>query len=235
MTILELTNQWPAIPAGRVLAESMTGATGDVWHFFAAGGLFMGVIIVCSVLALAAIVFKFLALRKARIIPEQMARDVQNLENHPDPASLEELKSAFQRGDTALARLGAVALANVGRPVGEVQEAVQSSAREEIVRMNAGLPILEVVTSIAPLLGLLGTSSGLVIVFRDLGGAASHVAIAKGISMALNTTIVGLAVAVPSVIAHSHFSRKIEMMSARLEVLLGLVVSACRHHVLDGK
>ena len=221
--------------AGRVLAESMSGASGHVWKFFAAGGLFMGVIILCSVLALAAVVFKFLSLRKARIVPENMAREVQQLENHPDPASLEELKNAFQRGDTALARLCSVALANAGRPVGEVQEAVQSSAREEIVRMNAGLPILEVITNIAPLLGLLGTSSGLVIVFRDLGGAANHVAIAKGIAMALNTTIVGLAVAVPSMVAHSHFSRKIDMMSARLEVLLGQVVSACRHHVLDGK
>ena len=127
------------------------------------------------------------------------------------------------------------AIDNAGRPVGEVQEAVQSSAREEIVKMNAGLPILEVVINIAPLLGLLGTASGLVIVFRDLGAAANHVAIAKGISMALNTTIVGLGVAVPSVIAHSHFSRKIETMSARLEVLLGQVVSALRHHVLDGR
>jgi biopolymer transport protein ExbB len=233
-----MMHEWPAIFAGQVLAESVTSAFDTTWQFFAVGGVFMMVILLCSILALAAIVFKLLSLRRDRIVPDRLAREVEKLEHvedHLDPGALDDLKREFERGDTALARLCAVALANVGRPVGEVQEAVQSSAREEIVKMNAGLPILEVVTNIAPLLGLLGTASGLVIVFRDLGAAASHVAIAKGISMALNTTIVGLAVAVPAVIAHSHFSRKIEMMSARLEVLLGKVVSACRHHVLDGK
>ncbi len=193
----------------------------------------MGVILICSVVAVAMIFFKLLSLRRGRIVPADLARDVERLENHLGPAQLDELTEGFQRGDTALARLCSVALANRGRPQTEVQEAVQSSAREEIVKMNAGLPILEVIINIAPLLGLLGTASGLVVVFRDLGSTASHVAIAQGIAMALNTTIVGLAVAVPSVIAHSHFSRKIETMSARLEVLLGKVVSACRHHVFD--
>ena len=92
--------------------------------------------------------------------------------------------------------------------------------------MNAGLPVLEVIINIAPLLGLLGTASGLALVFRDLGADANHAEIAKGIFMALSTTIVGLAVAVPSVIAHSHFSRKVETMAARLEVLLSHVISA---------
>ena len=49
--------------------------------------------------------------------------------------------------------------------------------------------------------------------------------------MALSTTIAGLAVAVPSVIAHSYFSRQIETMAARLEVVLSKVVSACHQHV----
>jgi biopolymer transport protein ExbB len=218
---------------GPILAETLPGAFERTWEFFVVGGVFMAVIVVCSLVAVAMIFFKLLSLRKDRIVPTGLARDVEQLEHHLGPARLEELTEDFARGDTALARLCSVALANAGRPQTEVQEAVQSSAREEIVKMNAGLPVLEVIISIAPLLGLLGTASGLVVVFRDLGATANHAAIARGIAMALNTTIVGLAVAVPSVIAHSHFSRKIETMSARLEVLLGKVVSACRHRVFD--
>ena len=78
------------------------------------------------------------------------------------------------------------------------------------------------------------TASGLVVVFGnsgDLGESADHAKIASGIARALGTTIAGLVVAVPSVVAHSYFNRKIETMAARLEVLLGRVVSACHQHV----
>jgi biopolymer transport protein ExbB len=124
-----------------------------------------------------------------------------------------------------------VAFHNAGRTQAEVQEAVQSAAREEIVKMNTGMPALEVVITIAPLLGLLGTASGLVLVFANVGSGADSVKVGQGIAMALNTTVAGHAVAVPTVIAHSHFNRKIETMAARLEVLMGKVTSACHQHV----
>jgi len=182
-------------------AVSVSEATQQVWGFIWNGGPFMLAILLCSVVALAVIVMKLMTLRRDR------------------------------SGETALARLCSVALRNAGRSQVEVQEAVQSSAREEIVKLNGGLPVLEVVITIAPLLGLLGTASGLVIVFRDFGAAADYSQLSKGIAVALSTTIAGLAVAVPAVIAHSYFARQIETMSARLEVVLSKVVSACHQHV----
>jgi biopolymer transport protein ExbB len=64
---------------------------------------------------------------------------------------------------------------------------------------------------------LLGTLSGLVGIFAALGGAGDPVVVARGISEALNTTIAGLAVAVPSLIAHSYFLRRIEMQAVTME------------------
>ena len=93
-----------------------------------------------------------------------------------------------------------------------------------------GMPVLEVVITIAPLLGLLGTTSGLVLVFANVGQGADPAMVGQGIAMALNTTVAGLVVAVPAVIAHSHFNRKIETMSARLEVLMGKVVARCQQY-----
>ena len=81
---------------------------------------------------------------------------------------------------------------------------------------------------ISPLLGLLGTASGLVTAFSDFDDKEN---IRTGIATALSTTIIGIAITVPAVIAQSIFSRKIELFSARLEVLLGRVVSACHQHV----
>ena len=66
----------------------MSTALKNTWQFFAGGGVFMVVIVLCSVLALASIVFKLLSLRKDRIVPDRLARQVEGLDQDPDPASL---------------------------------------------------------------------------------------------------------------------------------------------------
>lgn len=188
-------------------------------------------ILLCSVVALAVIVMKLMTLKRGQIVPEKLSAEVERFDEYLENDNLGDLEATFGNGDTALARLCSVAVRNAGRSRVEVQEAVQSSAREEVVKLNSGLPVLEVVITIAPLLGLLGTASGLVIVFRDFGADADYSQLSKGIARALSTTIAGLAVAIPAVIAHSYFSRQIETMAARLEVVLSKVVSACHQHV----
>jgi biopolymer transport protein ExbB len=96
--------------------------------------------------------------------------------------------------------------------------------------MESGMAMLEMTTGVAPLLGLLGTLSGLVGVFANLGGGAGGgdpVAVARGIAEALNTTIVGLAVAAPSLIAHNYFQRKIETMAVGMEGLVADLLAKC--------
>lgn len=205
-----------------------SGALESTWNFFRQGGFFMLLLGLCSLVCLTVILLKCLGLKRSRIIPDQLGREVERFEDHLEAGTLGNLQSEFSREESSLARLCSVALKNVGRSQGEVQEAVQSSAREEVVRMNAGMSVLEVIITISPLLGLLGTASGLVTAFQDLDNTDN---IRTGIATALNTTIVGIAITVPAVIAQSIFSRKIELFSARLEVLLGRVVSACHQHV----
>src|SRR6185503_47369 len=110
----------------------------------------------------------------------------------------------------------------------ENMEAVQTKARHEIVRLESGLFVLEVIVGISPLLGLLGAVSGLVTVFAAFGAnsaAEDPHGIAKGISEALSTTIVGLAIAIPSLISYSYFSKKIEKMSSDMETLMAELLS----------
>ncbi len=110
---------------------------------------------------------------------------------------------------------------------------MQTRARREIVRLESGLFILEVIVGIAPLLGLLGAVAGVISVFAAFGSDASaqdpH-GIAKGISEALSTTIVGLAIAIPSLIAYSYFTKKIETMAAEMESLIAELLSKCYYH-----
>lgn len=202
----------------------MSEAVSEAWGFFVQGGFFMLLLIICSLVALTVIVYKLLTLRRERVIPPALESAVEEIESRSRGGETKLLEAEIQEGRSALARICGVAIRSRAKSEIEVQDAVQATAREEIVRMGTGLSVLEVVIQIAPLLGLLGTASGLVTVFGDLGGTGG--AIGRGIAMALSTTIVGMAICVPSVIAHSYFSRKVETISARLEVLLGTMISA---------
>ena len=99
-----------------------------------------------------------------------------------------------------------------------------------MVILERGLIVLEIITGIAPLLGLIGAVSGLVHVFSHLGlgtGAADTKAIALGIAEALNATVFGLSIAVPTLIAFSYFSKKVEVMSVEMETLVVELISKC--------
>lgn len=214
------------------LADAEPSSLEVTWNFFRSGGVFMIPILGCSLVAVGVAFYKFMTLSKSLIIPSELESSVSYMEKELEVSGLGGLSESFQSSDTTLGRLGYVALSNAERSQAEVQEAVQSTAHEEIVKMSSGMPALEVVITIAPLIGLLGTASGLVLVFSDVGKGADSASVGQGIAMALNTTVAGLAVAVPTVVVHSLFNRKIETMAARLEVLMGKVNSACHQYVL---
>jgi len=210
-----------------LLAASGDGLIEQVRSFFQEGGFFMILLGVTSVIGIAAILFKLLSLRRPRIVPQDLADKVDGFEGTVQGLGAEPVLREFERGESALARLCSVAVRQRGRPQSEIAEAVQAMAREEIVRMQAGMVVIDVVIAVAPLLGLLGTASGLVVVFDGLQGDSDWVRIGFGIGRALKTTIVGLAIAVPAIIAQGFFQRRIDTYASKLEVLLTKLAHVC--------
>lgn len=207
------------------------GAVATVIDYFSEGGLFMWPLLFCLFVGITVIVFKMLSLRRALIIPAALSREVDGFEQSVEAGSVERLLEEFEKGKTALARLSAVAVRNRGKSQSDISDAVQTKARHEVLHLNAGMTALDVVIIVSPLLGLLGTASGLAFLFKKMGETgdmsnAQH--IAQGIAMALNTTIFGLAVTVPCVIAQSFFNRKIESYTTELELLLSKLVHVCQ-------
>jgi biopolymer transport protein ExbB len=100
-------------------------------------------------------------------------------------------------------------------------DAIQTHARHEILQLERGLVVLEIIVGIAPLLGLVGAISGLITLFSGLGESAiiDNARIAKGISEVLNTTLAGLLIAIPSLIAWSYYNKKIETLAVEMETL----------------
>jgi len=143
-----------------------------------------------------------------------------------DSTSADQFNEDRTANPSVLSRLCDVVLERHDSKDAEIHEAVQVSAREEIIKLQVGIPILEVIIAIAPLLGLIGTATGLFTVFEGVGaGEEKYEEMAQGISEALITTVSGLAVAVPAVIAHGYFNRKIERYSSRMEVVMDKFVS----------
>ena len=175
----------------------------------------MLLLVLLSIISLTIVILRGMALRYHTIIPRPIQEAIDNMQPGQSTDRLHSLLDA-----SPLANVVRVVLKNSQWPKTEAMEAAQARARHEIARMETGLVILEIATGVAPLFGLLGTLSGLVGIFANLSGTGDPSQIAFGISEALNTTIMGLAVAAPSLIAYNYFIRKIEMMSIEMEALV---------------
>ena len=195
--------------------------------FFEKGGIFMIPLALASLAGLTAILYKALSLSSRRVMPEALVRDIERFEEIMYDERIQPALSRIESGGSSLARLARVAVKHRGRSQQDIVQAVEASAREETVHLHAGIGVIDVVITVAPLLGLLGTASGLVSIFQGIGDTTEHLAIARGIAEALSTTIAGLAIAVPCVIAHSYFTRRIERLTARLETLLSELARIC--------
>ena len=202
-----------------IIAEA-SGIVNVVLGFFARGGLFMWPLLACSIVSVTIMILRGLALRQKNVMPPAVEAEIERLAPGENP---ERLSRLVYHDPSSLARITRVALQHLRGPRSENVEVVQTRARHEMVRLERGLIILEIIVGIAPLLGLIGAVSGLVHVFSNLGlssGASDTRQIALGIAEALNATVFGLSIAVPTLIGFTYFSRKVEVMSVEMETLV---------------
>ena len=130
------------------LAITVTEAT---LKFLNDGGIFIYPLLLCSIAGLTAIGFKFLALARDRVIPNQLAHILENASDY------KKVTEAISNHDSALSRLAAVALKNKSHDAKQMSQSVEAMAREEVLKMHSGIGVLDIVITIAPLLGLLGS------------------------------------------------------------------------------
>lgn len=172
-----------------------------------------------SVVSVMFIFERGLALRAARVIPPVLEEAVENCQSSSD---LPMLRRLCEQHPSPLGRLLLVAANHLDCPKGENVDALQTKARHEMAQLERGLVVLEIITGIAPLLGLVGTVYGLILLFTGLGQqalAGDNTLFAAGIALALRATLMGLLVAIPSLVAWSYFSKKVDTLAVELETL----------------
>ena len=157
----------------------------------------------------------FMRLRRERVTPREVIDAIRALK---PGGNTETLLRLCVRNDSALARLVNSSLEHASLPRGENVEVLQTLARSEVARLERGIVYLEIFVGASPLLGLVGTVSGLITIFAAVGGENSDPAkISAGIAEALHTTVLGIGTAIIMLFPFTFFSKKIEVLSVELE------------------
>jgi biopolymer transport protein ExbB len=177
-----------------------------------------GVLILTSIVGLAFIIERGLALRRRRVVPPEIEAAIESCHAPEDVAMLRQM---CQQHNSALSRLLIEAVDHLKWPKAENVDALQTRARHEIARLERGLVVLEIIVGIAPLLGLVGTIAGMMTLFGDIGqtGLTEASRLAQGIALILNATLMGLLIAIPSLIFWSYYSKKVETIAIEMESL----------------
>jgi biopolymer transport protein ExbB len=180
--------------------------------------IIIGVLLFASVVGLTFIVERGLALRAAKVIPPAVEGA---LDTFRTPEDLPMLRRICQQHPSALSRLLLLADKHRNWSKAENSSGRETNAREEISKLERGLVILEIVVGVAPLLGLVGTIYGLIALFASLGtaGLGDNNALASGIALALNATLLGLITAIPSLVAWSYYNKKVESHAIKMASL----------------
>ncbi|MCX5642295.1 MAG: MotA/TolQ/ExbB proton channel family protein [Candidatus Omnitrophica bacterium] len=181
------------------------------------GGVVMIPIILCSILALAVIVERAINLHRAQIDSETFFRKVE------DPIRRNKIIEAINLCDAtpgSVPRIVKSGLLCHDRSNDEIREAIEETASFEIPYLERYVGILATVATVAPLLGLLGTVTGLMRAFMIIqmkSGLVNPSDLAGGIWEALITTVAGLTVAIPTYVAYNYFVNRVNAIITEME------------------
>jgi biopolymer transport protein ExbB len=187
-----------------------------VQSIIVAGGWLMAPLILCSIAVIAISIERYWTLNPKKIAPKHQLAQVWGWikNNQINAERLRELKQSSELG-----KILAAGLSNSRNGRETMKDSIQEAANQVIHSMERYVGTLGTIAAVAPLLGLLGTVLGMIKVFVaiELEGTGNAGALAGGISEALITTATGLVVAIPAMIAHRFYVRRIDSLAVVME------------------
>ena len=192
-------------------------------ELFERGGIMIYPLVLSSLLAVAIIVERLLALRRKRIIIPEIINVVEQFSSTKD---LDLAKNICQRYEGPFPSIIRTGLENSELDRNGMKEVIEDQGRQEMRKLERGLGILETVAAIAPLMGLVGTVLGMIKVFGVVKeqGVGQAAALSGGISEALLTTVAGLFIGIPALISYNYFSHKAANFILDIEKHSGVLV-----------
>jgi biopolymer transport protein ExbB len=196
-----------------------------MWTYFERGGPVMWPLLALSVLAVTVAIWRWMALRNATRNLGGFMTELRDRVSAGDVDGAIELCDRHGGPVAAIVRAG---LRRLGRPKDEIELSLQDASAHELAELEKGLPILATIAMVAPLLGFLGTVTGMINSFEALAsvGLNNPAAVASGISEALITTAAGLMIAIPVQMAYNYFVARVNTTVRNMEAAANLLLDS---------
>jgi len=191
-----------------------------MWSLIQKGGPVMYLIMILSVISLGIIIERIYSLNRARIDSQKFMDDIINSLKHN---KIIESIEMCNNTSGPIAHIIKAGILKHDRSRPEIKEAIDEAAQLEIPRMEKHLPILATIAHIAPLLGLLGTVSGMIKAFQVIQNKAATMTpvnpgdLAGGIWESLLATLAGLLVAIPAYVAYNYLVNQVDSLAYDME------------------
>ena len=202
----------------QTLSETASTQSLSILDLATKGGWIMIVLLVLSLLAVYIFVSKFIQLRKAG---EEDKYFVQRIKDYVVEGKTSSAIKLCVDTDTPYARMIHKGLLRIGRPMSDILVIVENVGNVEVGRLEKGLPILATVAAGAPMIGFLGTVTGMVRAFFDMANAGSGgvdvALLSGGIYEALVTTVGGLVVGIIALFAYNYLVAELDKVVGKME------------------
>lgn len=207
--------------AEKASAEATTSSM-SIWDLCFGGGAF-SVVLMCLLFALFFVmvfifVDRFIAIRKATTID---ANFMNRIRDFISEGNIEAAIDLCRRTNSPIARMVEKGIERIGRPMSDIQTAIENVANVEVAKLETSLPWLSSIAGGAPMIGFLGTVVGMVQVFMNMSanqsGAIELSQLSEGMFVAMITTVGGLVVGIPAYFAYNYLVARIEKLVFRME------------------
>ena len=204
------------------MADSLAAeATGEItmsyWELAMKGGWVMVPIILLSVIAVYIFFERFFAIKKATEIDTNF---MNRIRDYIHEGKVDNAKTLCESYNNPTARMIEKGVQRIGRPLADINEAIENIGKLEIYKLEKGLPTLATVAGGAPMIGFLGTVMGMIRAFYDMSMAGNNIDVSllsSGIYTALITTVAGLIVGIVAYFAYNILVARVEKVVNKLE------------------
>ncbi len=188
-----------------------------LWELFNKGGWLMWVLLLLGGFTIFIFVERFLAIRKASLLDMHF---MNRIRDYISEGKIDSAVNLCKKTDTPIARMVEKGIERLGRPMNDVQTAIENVANLEVSKLENGLPFLATIAGGAPMIGFLGTVMGMVQTFMDMsaaGGTVDMALLSGGMYIAMVTTVGGLIVGIPAYFGYNYLVARIEKVVFRME------------------
>ncbi|MCB9914310.1 MAG: MotA/TolQ/ExbB proton channel family protein [Planctomycetes bacterium] len=199
----------PVALAAALCAAPAHAEASSVLDVFTKSGVIGILIIVLSVVALAVIIENMVTLKRDKLAPPELIDEVQALF---DEGQYQEAMELCENEPCFFTRIAGAGIAKIGHDFAVIEQSISEMGDEESIRLHQKIGWLSLIANVAPMMGLLGTVSGMIQSFNIIassGGQANPADLAGGISIALLTTLLGLIVAIPTTAAFAYLRNRL--------------------------